>query len=190
MAGADLKRKKVRDTVKALLLGNTDAGDKVFTSRINKAFLEELPGIFIYTPQDTPQLTRKMDQDFERLLLLNAEVIVDQKEEADIIEDIADVIAGQVEDILLPNIFLRNPPPQDWPNPVTPGDKLVNYIQLTDTLMSKADDIKEDAYGVILQFTCGYFYEKATTAFQKDFNRFGHDYKTDEKIAANLTEIP
>jgi hypothetical protein len=193
MSGSDLVRKKVRDTIKSLLLSNTGAGLNVFTSRVNKAFGEELPAIFIYTPSDTPILTRKMEQNFNRNLTVNVEVIVDQKDEVDVIEDLADVIAGQVEDILLPNIFLQYPAPGNSPYNADPlaGPKLVNYIQITDTNMVKADDIKEDAYGIVLQFTVEYYYCKQTNAFEEDFKRFGHTYITNgSDPSPNLTEIP
>lgn len=185
MPGSDLDKKAIRDTVKALLLGNTDADDKVYTSRINKAFLEELPGIFIWTPRDTPQSTRKMDQDYNRICEVKIAVIVAEENESQVIQDEVDIITGQIEDLLLPNIYLQNPPP--WVPPA--GPKIVNYIQHDDSNSERADEIKEDTYGTVMDFICEYFYVRATLTDLQDFQRFGHDYKVNGQTAENLTEV-
>jgi len=85
MPGSDLIRKKIRDNVKSLLVaGATGAGTNVFVSRINKSFLEELPGIFIYITNDNPLNTRHFENTFDRTVTLVTEIIVAQKAETGI----------------------------------------------------------------------------------------------------------
>ncbi|MDX1602014.1 MAG: hypothetical protein R3209_03020 [Salinimicrobium sediminis] len=180
--------------MKSLLLGNTDAGSNIFISRVNKAFIEELPGIFIYTISDTPKQTSKTMTNFDRVCINHIEILVPEISESQTIQDEADIIAGQVEDILLPNMFLQYPPPPAnsyaVPTPPAAGPKIVNSIQVTDTQMARVDDTLEDVYGITLEITTEYYYCRATLQELQDFLRFGHDYKIGDETQENLTEIP
>lgn len=188
MAGSDLIRKKIRDNAQNLIIdAATLAGSSVYKSRPNKAFLEELPAVFLYTPEDVPQIDgAPKDQNFNKICTLRAEIIVNELGEFDTIEDIADVLAGEVEDVLLMNIHLQHPDP----TAATPGDKILNKIMLGGTTCGPTNDILENSYGVVTEFQCEYYYCTATFPVTDDFNRFAHDYDQKGQVSENLTEIP
>lgn len=186
MPGSDVTRKKIRDNVVTLLKGNTTAGNSVFSSRINKAFIEELPGIFIYTANDSPVYTRKNEVTFDRKVTLVIEVLVAQKQEADIVQDIADTILGEVEDILLPNPFLQIPAP--WLT--SPGPKIVSYTHLGPTNISRVDDLQEDLFGEIMELECEYHYEQNVIATLQDWLTFQAKYQIGDMTSEHLVDFP
>jgi len=189
MPGSDLIRKKIRDTAQSLLIAApTDAGGNVFVRRINKAFIEELPGIYIYTISDTPVITKKYEVTFDRSILLITEIVVSQINAVDNPQDRADIIAGQVEDTLLPNVYLQDPVP--WGVP-TPGPQIIDEIHLGPTNVSRVDELQEDLYGLIIEFECICHYTQLTpTGVLADFNRFEEKFDIDGEEATRLTEIP
>ena len=194
MPGSTLTRKKIRDNVKALLLGNTDAGNNVFISRVNKPFLEELPAIFIYTGTDTPRLTKKLETNYYTVCDLVIECVVSQNDENDIIQDQSDILAGQVQDIIDVNPFLQDPPPKSdryaLPAQPEPGETIVSACQWAGLTESKADQMKEDVYGVAQSFACEYYFCKQQLQNLNDFNRFGDNFKQGDTEIPHLTEIP
>lgn len=193
MPGSDLTRKKIRDNVKSLLVaGVTGAGANVFISRINKTFIEELPGIFIYTTNDNPVHTRHFENTYDRTVTLVTEVIVAQKKDTDIIQDIADTIAGEIEDILLPNVFLQDPAPFVFG--AAKGPKIISYIELGPTNLSRVDELQEDLFGIIIEFECGYHYEHfvPSSLLTDPFNKFEEKFEIgdDDEEALRLVNIP
>lgn len=162
MAGDTLHRKIIRDGTKALLLSNTDAGEDVSIGRATSIFKDEEPHIGIYTPEDIPQTPESHPTNFPRKIQLIIEVLVQKKAGQLVPEDVADKVMGQIEDILLPNIYLQNPPPKQLQSApfVTPGPELVENLRLVSITDGKTDEGSQDVYGLIGEFEVIFEYER------------------------------
>ena len=164
MSGYTAERKFIRDTLKALLLNNTNALENVFTSRADPLFKEEISSIVIYTPKDEPQRQNKFDWNFGRKVQVIMDITVQKSETIEFPEDEADLIAGQVENRILTNIHLQNPPPKaiQIPSPGDegdPGNEIVDRIELIDVSMTKVADGIADTSGIQMEFEAIYHYE-------------------------------
>lgn len=93
-------RTVIRKAVAALLIGNTAAGQNVFTSRTGAFMSRELPAIAIYTTDEAVDDGETSPRRYTR----NPDVVVQLVAEVDKnIDDVLDAFALEVEDILLPN---------------------------------------------------------------------------------------
>lgn len=157
MAGDTLHRKLIRDNTRLLLLGKTDAGQNVFTGRINSYYEGELPAVGIYTPSDTPMPESSHPKSYQKKIVLLVEIAV-QKNDAP--EDVADKIAGQIEDRILPNIYLQVPPPKNIQetNEGEPGTEITDNIIAGEINEAKEDDGFKDVYGLIMEFEVTFTY--------------------------------
>lgn len=157
MAGDTLHRKLIRDTTRDLLLNKTDVGANVFTGRINSYYEGELPAIGIYTPTETPMPESSHPKSYPRKIVLVVEIVVQKNDKP---EDVADAIAGQIEDRLLPNIYLQNPPPKSIQetNEGEPGTEIIDNIIAGEINEAKEDEGLKDVYGLIMEFEVTFTY--------------------------------
>lgn len=100
------QRKVIRETVKTLLLNNTSCEGRVFVNRYTPLWQVELPCICVYFKKDTPQPRPRGSYFYRRNLYLVIEIMVAASPAMD---DQIDDISLEVEDIILPNLFLIGP---------------------------------------------------------------------------------
>lgn len=99
-------RKMIRDAVVALLLNHTQVKDRVFANRYTPLWEVELPCICIYFKKDLPERRAQGCYFYRRDNTLTVEIMVKASPAMD---DEIDAIALEIEDIILPNIFTRDP---------------------------------------------------------------------------------
>lgn len=93
-------RTVIRKALAALLIGNTAAGQNVFTSRTGAFMSRELPAIAIYTTDEAVDDGETSPRRYTR----NPDVVVQLVAEVDKdIDDVLDALALEVEDIMLPD---------------------------------------------------------------------------------------
>lgn len=102
MSAAPVTRKAIRHAVAAALLGNTDAGQCVYVSRMRPLSAEKLPAIFVYTLNESARVFTESPRELERTLTLGVEIIARADSGLD---DLLDDIAAQVERILSENQY-------------------------------------------------------------------------------------
>ncbi len=160
MSGAQVTRTWVRKNFVSLLTGFTSAGDSVFRGRAVPMFEEELVCINIYTKDDVSRLNKKFETEFPRDLQVFVEILVKKTGKEHYPEDDADVIAGQVEDRILPNYFLQFPPPENLQSgdEGDEGPKIVESIQLMQVTDDKTPEGLVDVYGLVMEFMSTYRY--------------------------------
>jgi hypothetical protein len=93
-------RKQIRAAVRDLLLDNTDAGDRVFPSRVHPTYRLTYPAIFVFTTEEKAKTVQLAPRMYERTLTLKIQVVtagvnVDS-------EDNIDTVMGQIEDLIDP----------------------------------------------------------------------------------------
>ena len=164
MSGGQITRKKIRVNLVALLTSFTDAGTNVFRNRAVPMFSEELSCINIYTRDDVSMLNKRFDWNFDRDVQVFIEILVKKNGESHIPEDDADVIAGQVEDRILPNQLLQYPPPDNIQvggagTEGDPGDEIIDSIQLFQVSEEKTPEGLTDVFGLVMEFKATYNYE-------------------------------
>jgi len=165
MPGSDNIRKKIRDTAKILISGNTAAGANVFTSRVDTLYRVETPAIVIYTGQDVPVISESHPTNFERRLQLFANILVQAKTPELIPEDLVDQIAGEIEDLLLPNYRFQDPPPKalqgvPWVDAVDPGPEIIDNIRLGPFDSAKEMEGLQDIMGGVAEYEVIYTYAR------------------------------
>ena len=165
MPGSDQIRKKIRDTARLLVLNKTDAGANVYTMRAVPLFVPETPAIIFYTGQDIPVTEESHPTNFERRVQLFANYLVQKKDPSIIPEDDIDKIAGQVEDLLLPNIYFEDPPPKQlqsgaFVDKVDPGPQIIDNIRLGAFDSSKDMEGLQDVVGAVAEFEVSYTYAR------------------------------
>lgn len=163
MSGYQQERKKIRDNVVALLRGGfTPVEDaSINTMRVEPMFDTELSCINVYTRDDVPNRNHSHDVNFERQVEVLIEIMTRKTEQALIPEDSADVIAGAVEDRLLPNLHLQYPPPNNIQigSEGTPGEEIVDRIELGPISETKVPDGLVDVFGLVIELSVTYNYE-------------------------------
>lgn len=168
MAGSDYQRVGIRNGVVDLLKGNTDVGNNVFASRATIPYEGETPCILVYILEDYPDenIAESHPTNFKRILRLMLEILVQRSTTRNEPMDNADQIAGQCEDILLPNIYLQDPPPNQLqtggPPYDTPGSELCDNIRLGPLTESKISEGLQDVAGLSAEYLIEYTYERKT----------------------------
>jgi len=100
---ASNKRTEIRDAVKELLDGETEAGSNVYVNRETSLWQSELPAILIYTNQESSVPNSINLKRYIRTLELKIEVKVEESEAVD--EEI-DALLAEIEEIVSENISL------------------------------------------------------------------------------------
>ena len=162
MSGYTGTRKSIRDNVVSLLKGGiTGVSDASISScRAEPMYSEELKAINVYTGEDVCNTNKKYDFEFERTVELRIEIMV--RRSTNIIpEDVADAIAGKIEDRLLPNKFLQYPPSENLQigSEGDPGTEIIQEIMLQSIGEAKTAEGLEDVYALIMLFSVIYQYE-------------------------------
>lgn len=181
-----LIRTKVRDNLVSLLTGNTDAGSNVFSNREEPLFEEETEAINIYTRDGEPDQTRKFENEFKRNLQVFIEVLVRKTTQVTKPEDKAEIITGQIEDIILPNHFLQYPPPVNlqFGSPQTPGPIIVDEVQLGMTTEGKTPEGLTDVASLITELKIKYSYEiKVGSVETFNTGDIHYDLEGDQSVA-------
>ena len=163
MSGYGTTRKDLRDNIRLLLLNLTSAGENVFTERVQPLFPEEVSSIVISIISDTPNRQDKIDWNYDRIIVGKIQISVRRTSSIDKPEDVADEIAGLIEDRLLPNIYMQYPPPTTIQLPGgegDPGSEIVDNFDLQELLFAKTDEGETDVFGINMEFTAIYHYNK------------------------------
>ena len=105
------RRKTIRDQIKKLLAGQTDAGQRVYTNRSSPTWQEELnngPVILIYTLNENVERYAQSPREYKRQLEVTVEIIATGPEDDTcpencelLLDDILDMMAFQVDCYLL-----------------------------------------------------------------------------------------
>jgi hypothetical protein len=93
-------RKAIRTALKELLLGNTEAGDNVFSSRKSNISDEELPAITIFTPVENATPQSISQKTYIRTLEMHIEV---RDQFVDLVDDTLDDLVSEIEQIMADN---------------------------------------------------------------------------------------
>lgn len=104
MSTADPKRKQIREAIKGILLGNTDAAQNVYSNRMSAFWREELPSISVYFTDEDKTPRDVQNKKYSRSCLIQIETHVEGNEQ---IDDSLDRISEQVESALLANQSLN-----------------------------------------------------------------------------------
>ncbi len=91
------QRKQIRDKVVSLLIEKTDAGHKIFPSRVIPIEEQTLPSIQVYANSETSEIWQEAPREYERKLSLSVQITA---QAGDQLEDVLDQIAEQVENVL------------------------------------------------------------------------------------------
>lgn len=95
-----LERARIRAQTKALLLGNTAAGPRVYTSRVTGLTRKQLPAVLIYTPTENGAARGNHLPAFNTTCTLAIEARVAQ---ADGYDDALDAMCEEIEALTLGN---------------------------------------------------------------------------------------
>lgn len=95
-------RQVIREKIKALLLNETAAGDKVFTNRSRPVDDKDLPVIVIRSGPDRTEVRTESPRTYNHSFLVHIDLEVKQTQ-AKSAEDQLDDLAKEIEDILLTN---------------------------------------------------------------------------------------
>jgi len=195
--GYQQERKSIRDNLVSLLTGNTNVGSNVFSSRSTPLFEEETSAINIYTPSDTPQRNKKFDWNYDRHVSVMIEIFVRKTEVILNPGDEADIIAGQVENRILPNVHLQVPPPtviQLAGGEGTPGAEIVNYFEMGALTTARSVEGLVDTYGVQIECIAEYNYTKKEGTFDAfETANIHYDLKGEQQVvdqAEDEIELP
>ena len=90
-------RKQIRDKVVSLLIGKTDAGNKIFPSRGRPVEEQAFPAIQVYANAESSEIWQEAPREYERKLSLAIQITAKAD---DSLEDVLDQLALQVEDVL------------------------------------------------------------------------------------------
>lgn len=90
-------RKQIRDKVVSLLIGKTDAGNNIFSSRVRPIEEEILPTVQVYANSEQVEIWQEAPREYERKLSLSVQITAKADES---LEDALDAIAEQVETVL------------------------------------------------------------------------------------------
>jgi len=91
------KRKNIRQAIKAALIGNTDAGTRIYTSRVKPIWEDERPLILVYSRTENVTEFAVAPREYDRVLELSIEIVIDG---ADDIDDDLDIVGQQVEAVM------------------------------------------------------------------------------------------
>lgn len=163
MSGYNETRNNVRNNFISLLTDQTAAGKNVFKERAVPLFDKEVSCINIYILSDTPVRDMKIDSNYDRTLSIALEVLVRKTAAIEFPETIADQIVGAIEDRILPNTFLQYPPPNNIQLPGgegDPGEEILSNIDVVEETFNKTPEGLNDVYGVIMELTGQYHYNK------------------------------
>lgn len=96
-------RQAIREKVQTILLNNTDAANRVYTSRATAWWKAELPAIGIYTRSEDAEIFEEAPRSYRRTLSLTIEAV---DKEADDLEDNLDTLAEDIEKYIRLETFL------------------------------------------------------------------------------------
>lgn len=88
------KRKEIRQAIKDKLLNETDADDRIYTSRVIPVWESERPLILVYTREETVTNRAEAPREYDRRMQLSIEIIMDGEDD---IDDDLDTVGQQVE---------------------------------------------------------------------------------------------
>lgn len=91
------KRQEIREAIKTMLLGNTDAGANVYSNRVSAFWKSELPSISIVTTEEEANPRDLGNKTFVRKLRIGIEVHAEATEKLD---DVLDDISNQIEALI------------------------------------------------------------------------------------------
>lgn len=131
-------RKEIREKIVSILKAKTDAGDRIFETRVRPFWGEELPGIAVYTESESAEVFEE-PRIYIRKLTVNVEVFAEAN---DALDDTLDLIASQVEDLIDTDPTLGNE---------------VNDTRLTNTEINLVDDGKNIVGSAKISFSVTYF---------------------------------
>lgn len=94
------QRKLIRNAIAGLLKGNTDCGDRVFSSRAHAIMGEPLPLILVYTRTDTAERYIEAPKEYKRTAKLAVEIVA-EKTEGKCLDDELDDLCRQVETLIM-----------------------------------------------------------------------------------------
>ena len=163
-----LKRKEIRAKIVEMLSGETDAGTRVYPSRIFPVWQKDLPAILVYTPADTREIDaqpRKYAVDLQ----IRVEILQKAK---DSIDDELDALASQVEYVLAQDFSL--------------GDNVEELVQEgTEITVDKDGD--ELLGSVVLSFKARYYQSSVTDPiFLDDLKTVQTDWQADGATSASM----
>ena len=146
------KRQEIREAVRALLLGNTSAYERVYLSRViplfNKSWHTELPAVMIYTRAETAGVYLSAPLQYERTTTLAVDVVVALP--GDGADNDLDDAAEIIERLLLRDDSLG---------------RIVSSIRLTNSTMELRGDNDHVTAALSIEFACTWHYDAPDQAY-------------------------
>lgn len=161
------KRQEIREKLKSFLLGNTIAGQNVFTNRVKPLQEREVPAIVIRSGGDSTTEWSDSPRRYKHSYTIHFDLSVEGKASDDILDEFAD----QIEKIILPNQTL---------------DGLVADITEPDT--DSPDIATHEAkriYGDLRFSIQVIYYSKHVPSIPDDFESSGIKYDVDNEENEN-----
>ena len=138
------QRKLIRDAIVARLVGNTDAGDRVYSNRATA--LRVLPAILVYTQDESSRVFDEGPRTLERTARISIEIAVQFTDEEQL-DDRLDAIADQIETLMHADEQLRD----------GEGVPLCSDAVLTGTEMQVVDDGRQPIGAARLTYEVRYY---------------------------------
>lgn len=146
------KRQAIREAARALLLGRTEASDRVHLSRViplfNKAWHTELPAILIYTRAETASVFLSAPLQYERVTTLAIDFVAALS--GDGVDNELDYASEIIERLLLEDDSLG---------------RIVSSIRLTNTAMELRGDSDQVVAALSIEFACTWHYDTPELVF-------------------------
>lgn len=140
-----LTRKAIREKIVEILLNETDAADRVYSSRVLPVWVTQLPAILVYTPSDS----REIDSQPKRYAVdLQVRIEIIQKASSGLDGEL-DILGAQVEYVLDQDFTLND---------------LVQDIIHNSTELVIDKEGETEIGSLVFNFTCRYYRSSTTEA--------------------------
>lgn len=168
------KRKEIRKKITELLKGWVDIGGKVYSSRPNAAWLNEVPLALVYYNSEGADSQNTAPKKYKKSLMISIQVLARFEKE---IEDYLDSRAYEIEAALGDDKFL--------------GIDYVEDVDLIKTTPVSIDDTgNENIEAVILNFEVTYRHRAEVIGSLDEFLSFNSDIDTpDGQKTEDIVEI-
>lgn len=181
------QRKEIRHAIGNVLRGNTSVGDHVYVSRTRKLPKTAMPGILVYTLEESAEIFNAAPRLLERVLSVGIQIVARADEDLD---DVLDGIAWEVERIMSENQTLGG---------------LVSDIVLSRTDIALTDEGDNQHGGAILSYDVTYYTEDVSYGVEgpgvppenvlRPFERAGSEWRPNDATAESvktqdLTNLP
>jgi hypothetical protein len=158
-----LIKRKIKEAIQSLLIGKTNAKEKVFVSRSVPVDVEDLPAILIYSTSENVRRFNEAPKDYQRELTVAVECLATGNDDDDL--DLKLEVLGETVESLMEI-------------DETLGD-IVHKVELTGTGYTQDPDGQSPLGSLVLQFAVTFYTDaiRPGSICLPDFKEIGVDWK-------------